>query len=137
VEPYAKARNCWLWYRAGIRALLKYPAQANARLDEIKSEKAADFIAWRQGQGLEPCSINSSLRVLRRMLRLAAEWGIIETAPKIELLSGETRRERVVTQEEEARYLAAASSLLSDVATVDTGVRPDELHRMLGTCVLV
>jgi len=45
--------------------------------------------------------------LLRRILRLAAEWGAIQSAPKIELLVGETRRERVVTPEEEVRYLAA------------------------------
>ena len=60
------------------------------------------------------------------------ELRLPESAPKIELLTGETRRERVVTLEEEARYLAAASPLLAEVATVlfDTGMRPDELHRM-------
>ena len=65
----------------------------------------------RLSQGLQAGSINSSLRVLRRILRLAAEWGVIESAPKIELLTGETRRERVVTPEEEARYPPAWSSL--------------------------
>ena len=132
IEPYAKPKSSWIWYRAGMRALLKYGALAATPLDEIGGEKAADFAAWRQAQGLEPGSINSSLRVLRRILRLAANWGIIQAAPKIELLTGETRRERVVTPEEEARYLAATTSLLTDVATIlfDTGLRPDELHRM-------
>src|SRR5205814_5928691 len=41
-------------------------------------------------------------------------------------------REHIVTREEEARYLAAASGLLSDVTTVliDTGLRPDECYRL-------
>jgi integrase len=52
--------------------------------------------------------------------------------PKVELLPGETRRDRVITPQEEARYLAAATTLVSDVASVlfDTGMRPDELHRI-------
>ncbi len=132
IEPYAKPRSAWIWYRAGIRALLKYAPLANEPLDTIGGEKAAGFAAWRLAQGLQACSINGALRVLRRILRLAADWGIIEVAPKIQLLSGETRRERVVTPAEEARYLAMASPLLADVATLlfDTGMRPDELHRM-------
>ncbi len=134
IEPYAKPKSCWIWYRAGMRALLKYTPLANARIDEIRGEKAAGFAAWRQAQGLVPGSINSSLRVLRRILSLAVEWEILDVAPKLKLLTGEARRERVITPEEEVKYLKAATAtpLLKDVATLlfDTGVRPDELHRM-------
>jgi integrase len=132
IEPWAIRRPSWLWYRAGLRALLKYPPLANLQLNEIKGEQAGDFAAHRLSNGLQAGSINTSLRVLRRVLRLAVEWGTLETAPKIDLLPGERRRERVLTLEEEARYLAAASPLLADVATVlaDTGLRPDECHRL-------
>jgi integrase len=70
--------------------------------------------------------------VLRRVLKLAVEWGLIESTPKLELLSEERHRERVVTAEEEIRYLAAASPLLASVAAllVDTGMRPDECYRL-------
>jgi len=75
-------------------------------------------------------SVNSSLQVLRRILHLAVDWGAIEKAPRIQLLPGERRRERVVGQEEEARYLAAAPEPLDSIATVlaDTGMRPDECY---------
>ena len=68
----------------------------------------------------------------RRILHIAAEWGVIEKVPKIKLLPGERRREHVVSQEEEARYLAAASEPLASIATVlaDTGMRPDECYRL-------
>lgn len=60
------------------------------------------------------------------------EWGVIEKAPKVQMSGKEKRRERVVGDEEFARYLMCASPLLADVAVVlnDTGLRPDELHRM-------
>jgi integrase len=66
------------------------------------------------------------------VLHLAVEWGVLDSAPKIELLTGECRRERVVTAHEESRYLSAASPLLGAIATVlaDTGLRPDECHRL-------
>jgi len=100
--------------------------------NEIRGEQAAGFAAWRLTQEIVPSSINSNLRVLRRILRLAADWGVIQIAPKIQLLAGETRRERVITPDDETKYLAECSDLLKDVATVlfDTGLRPDELHRM-------
>ncbi len=150
-EPWAKAtfeRTClnnWLWFRAGIRRLTRYEPLANAKLDEITNEKLAGFAAHEQTRlqnrgrskdeekrGLAVSSINSAIRVLRRVLSLAVEWGVIESAPKLALLPGERHRERVITPDEEMRYLAAASPLLADVGTVlaDTGMRPDECYRL-------
>src|ERR1041385_534560 len=107
IEPYAKAlaSTKWTWYRAGTRALLKYAALANMPLNEIRGEHAAGFAAWRTGQEITPGAINSNLRVLRRILRLAADWGVIDVATKLQLLPGEARRERVITPDEEKSYL--------------------------------
>ena len=65
------------------------------------------------------------------------EWEAIANAPKLKVLSGERRRERVVSAEEEARYLAVASEPLASIATVlaDTGMRPEECFRMRWECV--
>jgi integrase len=132
IEPWAKRRTSWIWYRAGMRSLIRYRPLANLPLNEIQGEQAGDFAAHRLSEGLQPGSINTSLRVLRRVLRLAVEWGVLESAPKMDLLSGERRRERVVTVEEEARYLTVATPLLASVAAIlaDTGLRPDECHRL-------
>lgn len=48
------------------------------------------------------------------------------------MLPGENHRERVVTEQEEARYLAAANTTLGEGATilVDTGLRPEECNRL-------
>ena len=137
-EPWAQAtfehtcRNNWLWFRAGIRRLTRYEPLANAKLDEITGEKLAGFAAYEQTRGLAVSSINSAIRVLRRVLSLAVEWGALESAPKLALLPGERHRERVITPDEEMRYLAAASPLLADVASVlaDTGLRPDECYQL-------
>lgn len=135
-EPWAKSattQKTWLdYYRPGVRSILACPTLASLKLDDITSERASDFAAWRQSRGLQVSSVNSSLQVLRRILHLAAEWGVIERAPKIRMLPGERHREHVVTFEEEARYLAAATPLLGSVATVlaDTGMRPDECYRL-------
>jgi integrase len=151
VEPWAKATfehtcpNNWLWFRAGLRRLTGCDCLASTKLDEITNEKLAGFAAYEQGRlqkrgrvegpekrGLAVSSINSSIRVLRRVLSLAAEWGVIESMAKLALLPGERHRERVVTPEEENRYLAAAPVLVANVATVlgDTGMRPDECYRL-------
>jgi integrase len=134
--PWAEASTSaktWLdYYRPGARTIQTYKTLANLRLDEITSEKAADFAAWRQASGLQVSSVNSSLQVLRRVMRLAAQWGAIDAAPLIKMLPGERRREHVVKPDEEARYLAAAPEPLGSVAAVltDTGMRPDECYRL-------
>ena len=57
---------------------------------------------------------------------------MLEAAPKIKLLSGERHRERVVTRDEEAKYLAATREPLGAIAVVlaDTGMRPEECFRL-------
>ena len=81
---------------------------------------------------LNDFSHTGALRVLRPILNLAVELGVIEHAPKIKTLSVENLRERVVTGEEEAKYLAAAPEPLASIATVlaDTGLRPQECFRL-------
>jgi len=77
-EPWAQASTAaktWLdYYRPGIRALQSHKPLAGLNLNDITSEKAADFAAWRQSAGLQVSSVNSSLQVLRRVMRLAAQW---------------------------------------------------------------
>jgi integrase len=83
-------------------------------------------------KALAVASINRELQVLRRLLNLAVEWGRIESAPKIRMLSGENHCEFVVSPTEEAKYLLSAPQLLSEVATVlvDSGLRPEEAYRL-------
>jgi integrase len=120
------------WYRNECRALGEFKPLANSPLDGITTELTSEFTAQRLKQGRQIATVNSSLRVLRRVLNLAVEWGAITSAPKLKVLSGERRRERVVTAEEEAKYLAVASEPLASIATVlaDTGMRPEECFRL-------
>jgi integrase len=138
-EPWARATfertslKTWRdFYKVGIRAIKEYKAVASLRLDEVTSEKAAEFAAYRQSQGLKVSTANSSLRVLRRILGVAVEWGELRSAPKIKKLPGESHREHVVSFEEEAKYLATAGEPLGSVAAVlvDTGLRPEECFRL-------
>ena len=107
-------------------------SSANAPLDTINGELTSEFAAQRIEQGKQIATVNSSLRVLRRVLNLAVEWGVITVAPKLKVLSAERRRERLVTAEEEAKYLTVSSEPLGSIATVlaDTGMRPEESFRM-------
>jgi integrase len=138
-EPWARSQfersspKTWKgWYRTNLRVLSGFPALADTKLDQISSEDTTAFAAHRHAKNLQVSSINSSLRVLRRLLRVAVEWGVIPACPKVKLLRGERHRERVITPVEELKYLAAAPEPLSSIATVliDTGMRPEECFRL-------
>lgn len=136
-EPWAKAQfssrnKTWLWYRNGLRRLKTFGPLASLPLNEITSESVTGYVAKRQSEDLAVSSINRELQVLRRVLNVAVEWGALESTIKVKLLSGETRRERVITSDEERRYLAVAPEPLSSIATVlvDSGLRPEECFRM-------
>jgi len=117
-EPWAESvfaskPKTWLWYRDGMRRLIAFTPIAELRLNELNGESVASYAAHRKSAGLEVSSINREVQVLRRILHLAVEWGAIHVVPKIRMIAGEKHRERVVTPEEEAKYLAVAPELLA------------------------
>jgi len=139
VQPWAakKKATTATWYRSGIGPLVAYKPMANLLLDAITSESVDDYSAYRQTQGRAVGTVNRELRVLRRCLRLAEEWGLLKDACDVTMAGTERRRERVVNDQEFRKYLACASPLLADVAIVlhQTGLRPDECHRLEWTDV--
>jgi integrase len=133
VQATFKAKhNTFVWYRGGTRRLGEFELIANARLDEVTGEKVAAYVAHRQAKGLSITAINRELQILRRIQRIAVEWGRIKQTAKIKMLPGELKRERVLSPEEEARYLSAVAEPLLLVATVlvDSGLRPEECFRL-------
>src|ERR1700730_15337344 len=91
------------FYRVGLMAIQAYPPLASLTLDAITTERIADFASHRQAQGMKVTTVNASLRILRRILRVAEEWGELGQAPKVRMLPGELHRERVITPDEEGR----------------------------------
>jgi integrase len=120
-SPYVESRfqnkpKTLEYYKSGLKNLTKYPPFAGCTLDAITAEKIAGFIAKRREAKLAVSTINRQLEVLRRMLKLAVEWGKVEKAlPKIEMLPGENHRDRVLSEDEESRYLDAAKAIGEDI----------------------
>jgi integrase len=129
---FASKPKTWLWYRNGVRRLLEYMPISHLKLDDLSSEQIAAYVGHRQAGGLEVSSINRELQVLRRLLHLAVDWGLVEKTPKLRMLSGERHREFVLSRQEEAQYLSAAPEPIASIATVlaDTGMRPEECYRL-------
>lgn len=89
--------------------LLGFRPLAKCRLDEVSPEVVSAFVAECKAAGMAIASTNRYLATLRRALRWGEELGVIEKAPlRVRLLPGEVRRERVLTNDEEARYFSGA-----------------------------
>jgi integrase len=128
------------FYKQRYANLLSFPRFAAARLSEIdeqlidqyKIARSKKLTRFKTPEGnakvLSPASINRELAVLRRALRLAHEWKLIQRIPRIRLLRGERSREFILSSEQETAYLAACPELLRDVATllIDSGLRLSE-----------
>jgi integrase len=122
------------FYNQKLALLLKNDRLASAKLDAIE-EAAID--AYKQTRArmdsrrkklLSPASVNRELATLRRLLRMAHEWKVIQRVPRIRLLRGECNRQFVLSHRQEGLYLAALPHIVRDVAEVllDTGLRLGE-----------
>jgi integrase len=117
------------FYSDAIVRVLRFPTLADAQLSEVNSELVGKYAQWRKSTNPDESvlTINGELRTIRRMVNVAHEWGIIPNRPIIHELPGGKGRERVITFSEEARYVAAASSTVRELAMLaaDTGMRPN------------
>jgi integrase len=104
------------YYKTGTKRLKQFTALANSKLDAIAPGAITDFVDRLRSEQLQVSSINRVLEVLRRMLRLALEWGKVEKVPpKVQMLPGENERDRVLSDDEENRYLAAAGKVGANI----------------------
>lgn len=118
-----------VYYKTCVNRLLEYKDLAQAPVHKINGELVARYGKARTSgkDSLSVNSVNGDLRTLRGMLRLAYEWEVIPRCPVIHELPGARGRERVITFEEEARYLTAASPNLYTltILAANTGLRPN------------
>lgn len=117
-----------VFYRTCLDRLLNVAVIADAPLDTITSDLVARYARYRRETAKSSAvTVNADVRTLRRMLHLAAEWGRIPFAPIVHELPQGKGRDRVLSSDEEARYLAVATENLRDmtILAVDTGMRPN------------
>lgn len=112
-------------------------------LDQITPGLVEDFKVARlrerrrnadDGSTVGPATVNRALTTLKLVFNHARKCGYAVENPTddVKFLEEEAGQMRVVSHEEEAAYLAAASQPLRDIAMVilDTGLRPDEAFRI-------
>ena len=131
VSTFADKLKTLAYYNNGLRRLSEYEPLWGTKLDEITGDRIAGYVRKRR-ETVSVATINRELQALRRVLKVAEEWGRTGRTVKVKMLPGERRRERVLTGDEERAYLAAAAEPLKSIATllVDTGMRPEEAFRL-------
>ncbi len=115
------------FYRSKLQRILEYPALASAKLDDIDEALIEGYVQERRKK-VAPATVNRQLATLRRALRLAQEWKILNRVPRIRLLPGEHIRDFVMKRTQEEAYFAAAPQPLHDFAVlmIETGLRCGE-----------
>ena len=86
------------------------------------------------GRKLRPATVNRELAALRAVFNLALKHTLVKLNPVrgLRFLREDNEQTRVVSYEEEAKYLAAAVTRLQEVAVLilNTGMRPEEVYRL-------
>jgi integrase len=104
--------NTVRFYENSAANVKAYSKLSGLRLDEIKAEHITAFVAHRQTAKIQVSTLNADLAALRRIFHLGLEWGKVFTAlPRVRLLPGANHRERVLSGEEENKYLEAATAI--------------------------
>jgi len=132
------------FYKEQVKRLLEYDPLANARLSDIDEaliesyvqHRSSDFVRRLTKKGVKisaerrvsPSTVNRALATLRRLLRLAQEWRVIDRVPRIRLVAGERNRDYVLSYGQDKTYLEFAPQPLADIAilVLDTGLRLGE-----------
>jgi integrase len=122
------------------RLKLLMPAIGKTALDRLHIGTLQPWIADRRKQGVTPGTINHGLKVVRRILNLAAqewidEYGLtwLHVAPKIRMLPDvEKRQPYPLSWDEQARLFKALPDHLAAMAlfAVNTGCRDQEVCKL-------
>lgn len=119
------------FYEAKWKGLAASPLGSTS-LDRINPQMISRFIASKLDEGYERATVNRYLATLRRAMRLAYDWEIIDRVPRIHMLDGENKREFVLSWDDQKAYLNACPEFLRNFATLalETGMRRKELRSL-------
>lgn len=133
--------NTFIRYRTSSRTLLRL--LRDLPLDQITPDRIEHYKAQRAREvrsrgkskrSIRPATINRELACLKAMFNFAINSGcrIFNPVSRVKFLSEGNEQTRVLTYEEQAKYLEHASRDLKHVAVLmlETGMRPEEVYRI-------
>jgi integrase len=136
-------------YKVSSIALLSY--FRDVPIDRITTEDVEGFKATRAmetatvrgkekgkrkntGKRIRPATLNRELACLKALFNhaLKSDFTFRNPVSRVDFLPENNEQTRVLTYDEQAKYLAEATPLLRDVTTLmlETGMRPEEVYRI-------
>lgn len=131
IDDYAKnVKRSWRSDKSRLGILEPY--FKDAYLDEVTPLMIQKCLAWRLKTGNSKSTANRHLALLKKMFSLAIEEGYLETNPAAKIKKSSEKdliKERVLTEDEEARLKNASYPVLRSIISValHTGMRLGEI----------
>ena len=128
--------NTCKFYEDMYQALLRFKPLAEARLDKIDEELIERYQQFalkakdpKNKRPVLPATINRRMAALRRALRLAYKWKLINRLPTFTMLGGERKRSFIVTPSIHKAYIEAAPEPLRtiEIFGMEDGLRLEEM----------
>jgi len=102
------------------------------RAGEFKTIRGDGKSRTKTGKKLRPATVNRELACLKALFNFAIKSDVIAKNPvsRVKFLAENNQQTRVLSYQEQQRYLRCASPLLRDVAALilETGMRPEEVY---------
>jgi integrase len=110
-------------------------------VERFKTVRSADYKTARASgkrkqtnKKLRPATVNRELACLKAMFNyvIKSDLPLRNPVSRVNYLKEQNEQTRVLTYEEQERYLAVATPMLYDIATLmlETGMRPEEVYRI-------
>jgi integrase len=135
IENYAKVnKKSWRGDLYRIEANM-IPFFGGLELQEIDPLLIEKYRAERLKAGVTKSTVNREITIMKKMFNLAIDWSFAEENPvqKVKLFSEKDRqKERIITEEEEARLLAACPNYVRPIidTALNTGMRRGEIFNL-------
>ena len=132
LEKYAQTnKRSWKTDRSYLKSMSLVLGERF--LDEITSEEIEEFKAYRlEKDGVEKSTVNRCLAIMRKLFNIAVEWNYLrrDEVPKFKHFpEGNVLKERILSEAEENRLLAASSPHLRSILIIalNSGCRLGEI----------
>jgi integrase len=133
--------NTYIRYRTSSKLVLAFFKFRGKRLDQITAATIEDYkkhrgrqISRRTKKPITPATINRELALLKAIFFHAqkSDRHILNPVCEVEFLPENNEQNRILSYDEQRRYLAVTSATLKDIARLmlETGMRPEEVCRI-------
>lgn len=135
---YSKA-NKRSWERDEASLSHLKPFFKGKKLIEVSPFLVEKYKQMRLEEDVTPATVNRELSCLKHMFNLAARWGKLSVSPlgRVKSLREDNRLERILSEEEERKLLAAANEPLRMIIlmALHTGMRRGEILKLTWSCI--